>query len=85
MDKNWEELWVCVFCEREFKCNKYYKKHKEKCREEKCREKNIMVININKEKLINYIKKQQKVYNGTEIDLVFDILLQKVIIGEFNE
>lgn len=41
-------------------------------------------INEYKEKLINYIKKQQKFYNGTEIDLVLDILLQKIINGEFN-
>lgn len=39
---------------------------------------------MNKEKLINYIKKQQKFYNGTEIDLILDILLQKLINGEFN-
>ncbi|WP_342218666.1 hypothetical protein [Spiroplasma endosymbiont of Amphimallon solstitiale] len=42
------------------------------------------VINEYKEKLINYIKKQQKFYNGTEIDLILDILLQKIINGEFN-
>lgn len=41
-------------------------------------------INEYKEKLINYIKKQQKFYNGTEIDLILDILLQKIINGEFN-
>lgn len=41
-------------------------------------------INEYNEKLINYIKKQQKFYNGTEIDLILDILLKKIINGEFN-
>ncbi|WP_425381803.1 hypothetical protein [Spiroplasma endosymbiont of Polydrusus pterygomalis] len=39
---------------------------------------------MNKEKLINYIKKSQKEYENTEIDLLLDILVQKIRSGEFD-
>ncbi|WP_425381695.1 hypothetical protein [Spiroplasma endosymbiont of Polydrusus pterygomalis] len=39
---------------------------------------------MNKEKLINYIKKSQKEYENTEIDLLLDILVQKIRSDEFD-
>ncbi|WP_272873903.1 hypothetical protein [Spiroplasma ixodetis] len=34
--------------------------------------------------LVNYIRKKQQKYEGTEIDLVLDILLQKINDGVFD-
>ncbi len=39
---------------------------------------------MKKEKLVNYIRKEQEKYEGTEIDVVLDILLQKINNGVFN-
>ncbi|WJG70321.1 hypothetical protein SIXOD_v1c14250 [Spiroplasma ixodetis Y32] len=39
---------------------------------------------MQKEKLVSYIMKKQQIYEGTEIDLVLDILLQKINNGVFD-